>query len=436
MVRLEKWLTAAALFAALAMAGAFYGAPANHGRRCLSNHQRLSSLAFSSMRLRMLLDDERIVERTALQESYTDSLGPRSPLDPGEKIYPAHTRQKTFSRFIEVETWKHPELAAIQPVMKGIESACKGIARLVRRAQCDDISGMYGDGEVNVQGEAQKVMDVLANRILIASMCTPGKMDYVASEEEEEPTYCAVFLENAAFRGDYAGVFDPLDGSSNIEAGLPVGTIFGIYRRPELMIGPDRGGLEAIMQTGSQLLASGYCLYGGQTVMVCTLGHGVHAFTLDESGEFILTQRDMRIPEAGKIYSFNEGNSLDWDPRLLEYLRKLKTGTGMAGRRYDASYIGALVADVHRIITMGGVYGYPGTDKTPNGKIRLLYEANPISMLVEQAGGMGSTGFRRILDIVPESVHQRVPTFIGSVQDIEELCSHLAGLEPHQSGEG
>lgn len=342
---------------------------------------------------------------------------------------PALSRQKTLSRYVEVETWKRRELTDLQPVMSGIESACRGIATLVRRAQCDEIAGLHGSGgDTNVQGEVQKVMDVLANNILAASMCAPGKMDYVASEEEEEPTYCSVVLQNAAFRGEYAGVFDPLDGSSNIEAGLPVGTIFGIYRRPELNMSPNRARdpLEAIMQPGSKLLASGYCLYGGQTILVLTLGQGVHGFTLAKpGGDFVLTHPDMRIPDRGRLYAINEGPSLQWDPRIAEYVRRLKLGEGAGNVPHRTAYVGAMVADVHRVLVEGGVYAYPGTESAPSGKIRLLYEANPMSMLVEQAGGLSTTGTARILDLRPSSVHQRVPIFIGSKEDIQDLQALL-----------
>ncbi len=340
----------------------------------------------------------------------------------------ALSKQKTLSRYVEVETWKNRELTDLQPVMSGIESACRGIATLVRRAQCDEIAGLHGSGgDTNVQGEVQKVMDVLANNILAASMCAPGKMDYVASEEEEEPTYCSAVLQNAAFQGEYAGVFDPLDGSSNIEAGLPVGTIFGIYRRPTLSPrGTERDPLEAIMQPGRQLLASGYCLYGGQTILVLTLGHGVHGFTLAKpGGDFILTHPNMRIPTRGVMYAINEGPSLQWEPRVAEYVRRLKVGEGPGNQPHRTAYVGAMVADVHRVLVEGGVYAYPGTPQSPNGKIRLLYEANPMSMLIEQAGGLSTTGTERILDIKPTGIHQRVPIFIGSKDDIKDLQALL-----------
>jgi len=341
----------------------------------------------------------------------------------------ALSKQKTLSRYVEVETWKHRELTDLQPVMSGIESACRGIATLVRRAQCDEIAGLHGNaGDMNIQGEVQKVMDVLANNILAASMCAPGKMDYVASEEEEEPTYCSAVLQSAAFQGEYAGVFDPLDGSSNIEAGLPVGTIFGIYRRPQLNLSPERerDPLEAIMQPGSKLLASGYCLYGGQTILVLTFGQGVHGFTLNKpGGDFILTHPNMRIPARGQLYAINEGSSHLWEPKVAEYVRRLKVGEGEGNLPHRTAYVGAMVADVHRVLVEGGVYAYPGTVDAPNGKIRLLYEANPMSMLVEQAGGLSTTGRDRILDLKPTGIHQRVPIFIGSKEDIKDLQALL-----------
>jgi len=203
-----------------------------------------------------------------------------------------------------------------------------------------------------------------------------------------------------------------------------VGTIFGIYRRPELNMSPNRARdpLEAIMQPGNKLLASGYCLYGGQTILVLTLGQGVHGFTLAKpGGDFVLTHPDMRIPDRGRLYAINEGPSLQWDPRITEYVRRLKLGEGAGNVPHRTAYVGAMVADVHRVLVEGGVYAYPGTESAPSGKIRLLYEANPMSMLVEQAGGLSTTGTARILDLRPSSVHQRVPIFIGSKKDIQDL---------------
>ncbi|GKY93207.1 hypothetical protein MPSEU_000288500 [Mayamaea pseudoterrestris] len=221
--------------------------------------------------------------------------------------------------------------------------------------------------------------------------------------------------------GDFVAVFDPIDGSKNIDASLPVGSIFGIYRAPPGIVnGADRDAM--FLQRGSSLVASGYCLYSATTVLVLTLGNGVDGFTLDpDYGQFLHTHRDIRIPSAGPIYSFNEANFIDFDEPVRRYLRALKEGSSSVGVRSNARYIGALVADVHNILINGGIYGYPATKKSPNGKLRLLYESAPMGMIIEQAGGAGSTGHSRILNVKPCEIHQRVPTFLGSIENVYEL---------------
>ena len=366
-----------------------------------------------------------------------------------KKIYPAHTNIKTFTRYLEIQAWKYPnELEELRPVLLGIETACKGISTLVKRAMTDDLSGLSGDGnEINVQGETQKIMDVLANEMLIVSMCTPGGMDYVASEEEDVPTYCSTVLKNSAFKGKFAGVFDPLDGSANIGAGLPVGTIFGIYETSNDYSLQSEKVPSTMLSQGSQLLVSGYCLYGAQTKLVLSLGtgKGVAGFTLDTvSGQFILTDPDIRIPQKGRIYSINEGNANEWIPNSnetnagekIQDTKSLKLFLGNKKQRneVDFAYTGALVADIHNVLMNGGIYGYPAevdknTGKKNNGKIRLLYESNPIAKLIEEAGGLGSTGYERILNIKPTSIHQRIPTYIGSTENIVELCEYFSSIE-------
>ncbi|KAG5187646.1 fructose-1,6-bisphosphatase class 1/Sedoheputulose-1,7-bisphosphatase [Tribonema minus] len=333
--------------------------------------------------------------------------------------------EKTFARWLEVETWRRPEISDMSSIMMAVESACKTLSALVKRAQTDDLAGMYHGGDsggVNIQGEAQKKLDVVSNRIMVAQLCSPGGLSCVASEEEEYPQMCSTVVGHSAFTGEYAAVFDPLDGSANIGAGLPCGTIFGILKRPP----GGKVGPRTVMQSGKRLLAAGYCLYGGQTNLVLTLGNGVQQFTLDpKRGEFVLTQPNMRIPIRGSLYSANEANSHAWDGRIQDYVNDLKTGRGPSGQQYQSRYNGALIADIHNILHYGGIFLYPADNKNPNGKLRLLYEGNPIGMIVEQAGGAASTGFQRILDVPPLNTHHRIPTFFGSPEDVYDLCAYL-----------
>ena len=239
----------------------------------------------------------------------------------------------------------------------------------------------------------------------------------MASEEEDVTRSCADIMGDSAFAaGDYIAVFDPIDGSKNIDSSLPVGSIFGIYRNSELVDNP-------FLQDGSSgLVAAGYCLFSATTVLVVTLGSGVHGFTLDpDKGVFLHTHKDIRIPSAGPIYSFNEANYHDFHDPVQRYLNALKEGSSSVGVRCNARYVGALVADVHNVLINGGIYGYPATRQNPNGKLRLLYECCPVAMIMEQAGGAASTGTGRILDVQPTEIHQRVPTFVGSIENVFEL---------------
>jgi fructose-1,6-bisphosphatase I len=232
----------------------------------------------------------------------------------------------------------------------------------------------------------------------------------------------------------YVAVFDPLDGSSNVDANIPTGTIFGIFRRNDeceiLDDDDDDQSLDALekqcladaLQPGKNLVAAGYCLYSAATTMVFTLGNGVNAFTLDESiGEFRMTHSNIRIPVRGHYYSFNEANRWDWDEPLLDYITDIQQGRGDTKKRYTARYIGSMVGDVHRTLLYGGIFGYPASKKNPDGKLRLIYEAAPMSFLIEQAGGLALTGKNRIMDIKPRNVHQRVPCILGSPADVSEL---------------
>lgn len=334
--------------------------------------------------------------------------------------------RKTFNRFMQIELWRTPELEALYPILCSIEVACRDINRLMRRISTDNLDGLHGN--INVQGEDQKKLDVIANRIMKNALCCSGKISIVASEEDERPCLCSAVTDNSAFSdGDFAAVFDPLDGSSNIDSGLPTGTIFGIYQNPKY--GP-KDPLTTTTQKGSELIVAGYCLYSAACHIVITLRTGLHIFTLDDvAGEFYLTRSNVRIPRSGPIYSFNDANAATWDPAVNYFLSDLKSKNiqnKSCSKNPSSRYMGALVADVHNILLNGGIFGYPGSRTKPEGKLRLLYEANPIALMIEEAGGMASNGFGRILDMPVKDVHQRTPLFVGSVDEVSELQRYMA----------
>merc|ERR1719387_1727908 len=336
----------------------------------------------------------------------------------------------TLSRYMILQTIKKDEkYRDMESLMSSIQMACKQIASMVARAGIQDLTGMEaGGGSVNVQGEEQKKLDVISNTVLKNALRFSGKVGVVGSEEEDAP----VMVEQA-YSGKYVAVFDPLDGSSNIDAAISTGTIFGIFEEgadaEECKIESKDGLSEAevnclvdTLQPGKKLVAAGYCMYSSSTIMVMTTGDGVNGFTLDPNiGEFVLTHPNIQIPKRGKIYSINEANYFDWEPALQEHINNLKAGKGESGQKYSARYIGSMVGDVHRTLLYGGLFGYPGDAKNPNGKLRLLYEGAPMSFLLEQAGGKSTTGSQRVMDIMPSKVHQRVPVFLGSPDDVDEI---------------
>ena len=230
----------------------------------------------------------------------------------------------------------------------------------------------------------------------------------------------------------YVVVFDPLDGSSNVDAGIPTGTIIGIYEHDENCIVedsdvPNAECLANTLQAGTNLVAAAYCLYSSSTFFVLTLGNGVYMFTLDETiGEFVLSKPNVKIPETSSIISFNEANIANWDEPMKNTVQSWREGTGATGKRYSSRYIGSMVGDVHRTLLYGGVFGYPGDKKNPNGKLRLLYEGAPMSFIMEQAGGLSTTGTERVMEIVPEVVHQRVPIVMGSKNCVQEVIDAYA----------
>jgi len=334
---------------------------------------------------------------------------------------------KTFNRYLEIESWKRgPSARDLEPVLQAIGEACKQINRIVQRAQTDDLYGVATDEngnplEDNIQGEVQQKLDLVCNAIMLKQFCgsSKGIIAAVASEEEDTTRSCSsVMGDNAFAAGEYVAVFDPIDGSKNIDSSLPVGTVFGIYKCTPGTSPTD----ETFLQKGDEMVAAGYCLYSATTVLVLTMGSGVDGFTLDpDTLKFLHTHPDIRIPASGPIYSFNEANFHDFATPVQRYLDALKEGSSATGGRVSARYVGALVADVHNVLINGGIYGYPGTRPNPDGKLRVLYESNPMAMIMEQAGGAGSTGFGRLLDVNPTEIHQRVPTFLGSIDNVFEL---------------
>lgn len=301
----------------------------------------------------------------------------------------------------------------LSALMNRIALAGKLIARRLSRAGL--MEGVLGfTGETNVQGESVKKMDVYANEVFISVFKQSGLVCRLASEEMEQPYYIP---ENCPI-GRYTLLYDPIDGSSNIDTNINVGSIFAIRQQE----GEDLDGTaEDLLQPGRKQIAAGYILYGPSTMLVYSIGRGVHAFTLDPSlGEFILSTENAQIPAHGAIYSVNEGNFWQWDEGIRDYIRYMHRHEG-----YTARYSGALVGDFHRILFQGGVFLYPGTVKKPEGKLRLLYESAPLAFLAEQAGGRASNGSQNILDVVPDKLHARSPLIIGSREDVTLVESFL-----------
>lgn len=327
----------------------------------------------------------------------------------------------TLDNFITKQENLHPDASGeFTSFMHDITFAVRLIAREVRRAGINDIIGMTNT--TNVHGEQVKKLDVLANEIIINSLNHTGKLAVMASEENEE----LIHIPEKYEKGDYVMVFDPLDGSSNIDVNVTIGTIFGLYKR---VTSSDADcSADDVLQPGYKQVASGYALYGSSTVFVYTTGNGVNAFTYDPTvGEFILSYEGITIPERGKYYSVNEGNSFKWKPEFKKYIEHLKEKSEDGTRPYSARYIGSGVADIHRTLLYGGIFAYPEDNSAPNGKLRLVYECNPLAMLIEQAGGKASNGKDRILDIQPTDIHQRCPLYLGSKYDVEECEAFLSG---------
>lgn len=326
----------------------------------------------------------------------------------------------TLTRHILMQQRAHPRATGeLSALLTQIGVAAKIIVREANRAGLGDMLGVTG--KINVQAEEVKKLDEYANQTFINVFGYSGLVCTLVSEEMEKPRH---LTENCA-KGRYLLYFDPLDGSSNIDINGPIGTIFSIHHRLD---GESHGTDKELLRPGSEQVAGGYVLYGPSTIMVYAAGQGVHGFTLDPSiGEFLLTHENLRIPARGNIYSINEGNHRFWPPEIKRFVDHIKTPDRATGRPYSLRYVGALVADFHRTLLQGGIYLYPGDQKNQDGKLRLLYEADPLAFIMEQAGGKAGTGRERILDIRPKALHQRVPLMIGSAEEVALAESFVQG---------
>jgi len=336
-------------------------------------------------------------------------------------VYNTPTSVVTIDRFIIEQERLHPEATGeLSGILYDMALAAKIIAAKVRRAGLVDIIG--ATEMANVQGEIQQKLDVFANETIIKAMDHGGRLCAMASEEEPD-----IIQIPEHFRcGKYVLCFDPLDGSSNIDVNVPVGTIFSVVRK---ITRGKHGEMEDILQPGRRQVAAGYVIYGSSTMLVYTTGQGVHGFTLDPTiGEFLLSHPDIRIPDPGRYLSVNDAYEQYWDEGTRSLMRRYR---GLEGERRAMSvrYVGSLVADFHRNLLGGGVFAYPSNKKAPRGKLRLLYEANPLAFIVEQAGGAATDGKCRILDISPDELHQRTPLFIGSKSDVGMATETLGRKE-------
>lgn len=320
---------------------------------------------------------------------------------------PIDTNCMTMTRFVLAKQREAGGRGDLTQLLTSIQSAVKAISSAVRRAGIAQLFGAAGG--TNVQGEVVKKLDVLSNELFINMLTSSYTCSVLVSEENEN----AIIVDDQ-HAGKYVVTFDPLDGSSNIDCLVSIGSIFGVFLCPEGVKTSDAG---AALQCGRNLVASGYALYGSATMMVIALAGEVNGFMLDPAiGEFVLTDPRMKIPSRGKIYSINEGYENKWSSGVKAYVKSRKEGA----KPYGARYIGSMVADVHRTIKYGGIFLYPATADAPNGKLRVLYECFPMAHVVETAGGLCSTGAHPMLDLVPSAIHVRSPIILGSREDVEE----------------
>ena len=326
----------------------------------------------------------------------------------------------TLAQFILHQEHTHPEASGeFTSVLADIALAAKMINREVTRAGLVDVLGYTG--AENVHGEKVQKLDMFAHEVIRNVLGSTGQLAVFASEEDED----ILPVEEGKPVGKYVVNFDPLDGSSNINAGVNIGTIFSLLPR---ITKKGNGTVEDCLQAGRRQLAAGYVMYGSSTMLVYTTGDGVHGFTYEPSlGEFLLSNPYIRIPDHGRIYSVNEGNYVNWDDGVKRYVDWLKMDESGDGRPYTARYVGSLVADFHRNLLYGGIYMYPRDKRNPRGKLRVLYEAAPLAFIVEEAGGMATDGARRIMEIAPLQLHERTPVFVGSKRNVEEAMSFIQG---------
>lgn len=346
------------------------------------------------------------------------------------------SQRPTLTQFLIEERRRFPSASGqLNALILDVANACKAIAKSVAYGE---LSGMYGahegGGSVNVQGEEQKKLDVISNDIFIATTQWAGNLAGLASEEMDAPLPIPATYP----KGHYLLVFDPLDGSSNIDVNVSVGSIFSILRAPDAVIHGEREvAVDDFLQAGAQQVAAGYAIYGPVTMLVLTVGNGVHGFTLDPMlGEFKLTHHNMRVPQETHEFAINASNSRFWEPPIRRYVDECLAGkTGARGKDFNMRWIASMVAEAHRILMRGGVFMYPRDTKDPSkpGRLRLLYEANPIAMVMEQAGGRCSTGERAMLTVQPSALHQRIGLVFGSKDEVERIERYHA--EPPQADE-
>jgi fructose-1,6-bisphosphatase I len=320
-----------------------------------------------------------------------------------------------------------PELRLLLEV---VARACKSISQAVNKGAIGGETSILGTaGSENVQGEVQKKLDIIANEVLIEANEWGGHLAAMASEEMEG----IYVVPNRYPQGEYLLLFDPLDGSSNIDVNVSIGTIFSVLKKPEAA-SPNHAGVEEadFLQAGNKQVAAGYCVYGPQTTLVLTVGDGVAMFTLDrEQGSFVLTQENVQIPEDTQEFAINMSNMRHWDEPVKRYIDECLQGKeGPRGKNFNMRWIASMVADVHRILTRGGIFLYPWDKREPEkaGKLRLMYEANPMSWLIEQAGGASTNGKQRIMDLQPSKLHERVSVVLGSKNEVERVTAYHSGL--------
>ncbi|SMO49116.1 class 1 fructose-bisphosphatase [Solitalea koreensis] len=334
------------------------------------------------------------------------------------------TKVVTLGQFIIERQSEFPYAKGeLSRLLRDIGIAAKIVNREVNKAGLVDILGEAGT--MNVQGEHVKKLDIYANEQFISALKSGGECSMIASEENEDVIHVNSAVSKNA---KYIVAMDPLDGSSNIDVNVPIGTIFSIYRRKT-----EKGmcTMEDVLQKGTEQVAAGYIIYGSSTMLVYTTGHGVNGFTLDPSiGEFCFSHPNMKFPSSGKIYSLNEGNYVHFPEGVKKYLKYCQVEDDETSRPYTSRYIGSMVADIHRNMIKGGIFIYPTTASSPKGKLRLVYECNPLAFIVEQAGGRATNGFKRILDVNVKEIHQRTPIFIGSTDMVEKAEEFMRQYSP------